>query len=571
VSTTDGSLLPWAPPSFTCGVTSLAAGPDAVYIAGCQTSASQGLLTAVDRTTGASLGWSAVLDGSVHAIDVSGSRLYVGGRFASVAGEPRLNAATFTNRALDSWNPRSSDEVNVVVATPERVALAGPLKGLGAVPRPGLAEFDARTGALLPWLPPVPDRMFVQSLSSDGRWLFVRSSVTACVLFPCEFFVFALDGSGSVTIPHHTEVTAAAATRDRLYVGGAFGLIAYDTNTGAQLPWQVPIHSRKILATDTAVYVVPYEAAAGGHVWKIDARSGQVLPWGPVTTLAPVGELALSGPWLLVTIAGPASTGSALLAVDQASGAVVAEAPRSLVPSIDVFPAGPSFSALLNPPHWFPFTSGLAASSRGIFFSSNGTLRGLHPATGSPLPWSVQLDGPAQALYAGDSVIVAGGDFAHVEGIASPGLAIFPEPTPSAPINLTAIVTGSSVQLQWTPPSDGDVSEYRLEAGTFPGASNVGTLILPPTPSYHVAGVPDGRYYVRVRAANAAGVGPPSNEVEVIVGTPPPLASTGLAGSVEEETVIARGPDKRAGTRWGTAKSIANARRRGPHSERSST
>jgi predicted phage tail protein len=42
---------------------------------------------------------------------------------------------------------------------------------------------------------------------------------------------------------------------------------------------------------------------------------------------------------------------------------------------------------------------------------------------------------------------------------------------------------------------------------------------------------------VRVRAATGAGVGPPSNEVEVIVGTPQPRAPTGLVAAVDAQAV----------------------------------
>ena len=538
VSTTDGALLPWAP-SAPCPVSAIAAGPGAVFLGGCHRSSSgvrPHFLIAVDRVTGAEAGWSAVVDGPVTALHESGSHLYVAGGFSSIDGEARLHVAAFANNMLAPWNPRASAGVSVIASTPDHVAVGGDLTGLGAVARPGLAEFDARTGALSPWVPPGIDHVSVRSLASDGRWLFVGTGSPPC-WFGCDLLALALDGSGSVTVPHNTEVQAAASTRDRLYIGGAFGLIAFDTHTATQLPWQVPINIRAILATDAALYAVPYESATAGHVVKIDPRSGQVLPWGPVVTPAPIGGLALSGPSLLVAIASTTSTGSALIAVDQATGAVVAEAPRSLVSAIDVYPAGPSWSPLINPPPWAPLTAGLAASPRGVLLSSHGTLMGLHPATGTRLPWSVQLDGPAQSLYADDRVVVAGGDFAHAGAVASPGLAIFPEWVPPAPSNLVASVSGAEVWLEWTPPIGGDPTEYRLEAGTLQGGSDVGAWILPPTPSYRVAGVPDGRYFVRVRAATGAGVSPPSNEVEVIVGVPQPLAPTGLIAAVDAQTV----------------------------------
>jgi hypothetical protein len=520
VSTSDGSFRPWTPFS-PCAPTGLAAGPDAVYIASCASSAADGLVTAYHKTTGARLGWSVTTNGAVSAIDVSGSHLYIAGDFTTVAGEVRTNAAAFTNRTLDTWNPRPSMAATRIVAAPDRAALAGGLSGLGAEPRPRLAEFDARTGELSPWVPTGVSRWPVYSLSSEGRWLFVLSGGPCQAFFGCDAVAIALDGSGLVVTLPYPRVDAVAATRNRLYVGGDFGLTGFDTRTGAQLPWHLPTHIRKILATESALYAVPYESPSLGRVLKIDPRNGQVLPWGPVTTSAAIGELTLAGPLLVASIATRGlSPANELMAVDAGSGAIVAEAPRSLVPTIDVYPPQAPFSPLINPPNWFPFTGGLAASRRFIVFSSNGLVRTLNPASGGFLPWTVSLDKPAPTLYAGDSVIVVGGDFTYVDGIASPGLAIFLEELPAAPSNLNATVSGSMVQLEWTPAPGVVPSDYRLEAGTRPGVSDIGVLTLPPTPSFQVAGVADGRYYVRVRAANAAGVGAPSNEVEVIVGTP---------------------------------------------------
>jgi hypothetical protein len=512
LSTSDATLLPWAP-SFACAPSGLAASATAVYVAGCEFGPAQGVVSAFEKTTGAALGWSTTADGRVYALEASGSRLFVGGAFSSIAGEPRLHVAAFTDRVLDSWDPRASDDVSILAAASNRVALAGRLTGVGAVPRPGLAEFDARTGALSSWVPPIA-RTNVNSLSSDGRWLFVHSGTAPCT-FGCGFVALALNGTGSITLPQFSRVADAAATADRLYVVGDFGLAGFDTLTGQALPWAMPGHFRKVVATDTAVYVVPYEPAATGHVLKIDPHNGQQVPWESVSTPGPVGELAISGGLLLVGVAS--QTGSAVLAVSQATGAVVAEAPRSLVPTLDVYPAGPSFSALINPPYWFPFTGGLSASSQRIVFSSTGTLTTLNPATGARLPWTVQLDGPAQSLYSDSSVIVAGGDFAHAGGVASPGLAIFVEPAPAAPTNLTVTIDQRAVTLNWTAPV-GTVTGYVLDVGSRAGASDVlqGHAV-GLTTSLRVDNVPLGVYFVRVRAINAIGSSPPSTEVMVVV------------------------------------------------------
>ena len=58
-----------------------------------------------------------------------------------------------------------------------------------------------------------------------------------------------------------------------------------------------------------------------------------------------------------------------------------------------------------------------------------------------------------------------------------------------------------------------------LEAGTSSGTSNItGGLPIGADTSFEVPGVPPGTYYLRVRAVSAGGVGPASDEVELVVG-----------------------------------------------------
>jgi fibronectin type III domain protein len=102
---------------------------------------------------------------------------------------------------------------------------------------------------------------------------------------------------------------------------------------------------------------------------------------------------------------------------------------------------------------------------------------------------------------------------------------------PGAPQTLTASATGSSVLLTWGAPSDGGApTSYSVEAGSGPGSSNLANFPTGNTAlSFVAGGVPDGTYYVRVRASNALGVSPPSNEATLVVGcTSAPGAPAGL-------------------------------------------
>lgn len=84
---------------------------------------------------------------------------------------------------------------------------------------------------------------------------------------------------------------------------------------------------------------------------------------------------------------------------------------------------------------------------------------------------------------------------------------------PGAPAAFSVTVTaGGMVRLQWQPPvTGGAVNSYRLEAGTAPGLADVAQLPVGNVLSFATV-APERLYYVRVRAVNAAGLGPASSE-----------------------------------------------------------
>ena len=114
---------------------------------------------------------------------------------------------------------------------------------------------------------------------------------------------------------------------------------------------------------------------------------------------------------------------------------------------------------------------------------------------------------------------------------------------PGPPPNLTAHVTGNVVTLFWQRSSSGGVATgYRVEAALAPAGPPIAALAVT-EPTIVVRDVPNGVYYVRVRALNNDGPSEPSNEVVVVVPggsggcSSPPPAPTNLSGSVSGNLV----------------------------------
>jgi hypothetical protein len=108
---------------------------------------------------------------------------------------------------------------------------------------------------------------------------------------------------------------------------------------------------------------------------------------------------------------------------------------------------------------------------------------------------------------------------------------------PETPTGVTAFMSGGRLTLTWAAAlGGGPSSSFFVEAGSASGAANLATLSVSGR-SLTFVPVPNGFYFLRVRAANAAGVSPPSVEVMIVVGNvasppgAPNFSSASLSGS----------------------------------------
>lgn len=111
---------------------------------------------------------------------------------------------------------------------------------------------------------------------------------------------------------------------------------------------------------------------------------------------------------------------------------------------------------------------------------------------------------------------------------------------PHAPVAITASVVLDTVTLSWTPaPTGGPAQSYVLEAGSQPGLADIATFTLNNAGTSTVVGaVPQGLYYVRVRAQNVLGTSLPSPDHAVTVGAcEAPGAPTGIVYSTADNLV----------------------------------
>ncbi|KNX39480.1 hypothetical protein VV01_13985 [Luteipulveratus halotolerans] len=159
------------------------------------------------RTGNPVTGFDHSLNGQALSITTSPdkSRIYVGGDFTAVDGQPRGHIAAFdvSTGALDaSFKPSVSGRVRALAATASTVYAGGEFNGAAGQIRKRLAAVNSSTGALLPWAP-----------QTDGYYVW------------------------SMTLTPDASKLVVGGQFQRLNDQVVNGMGALDLSTGQNLPW----------------------------------------------------------------------------------------------------------------------------------------------------------------------------------------------------------------------------------------------------------------------------------------------------------------------------------------------
>lgn len=281
-------------------------------------------LAALDVDTRRLLPWNPGADGPVRAMALSSDRtkLYVGGDFQHIGGTPAPFLARVdlkTGKVDLGFRPRVLGRVRAIALAGERLYVGGHFTsvggGNGAEPRSKLAALDARTGALLPWVPPAlgPGRYVghtgvptpteesggVLSIAApaDGRRVYVGGTF---IDFAGRGGLLVLDAATAQPIPEQWEpgrpvFSLAVSPADGQTVfasaGGPGGRVFAVSPTNPHAPvWSSPVDGDApgVAASATTVYLMGHfdyagpEQALRHHLAAFDAATGAVDDWNPV-------------------------------------------------------------------------------------------------------------------------------------------------------------------------------------------------------------------------------------------------------------------------------------------------
>lgn len=591
VSATTGARVAWTPAllASTRPVQVLAAG-DRVVVTGAdsQPMVQSANVTAFDAVSAAEL-WVAYLAGGVRSPATPGPALIAGTRLIAAHSRGMVNLSLATGAADPSWNPQVSPQAIALSGT--TLYLGGAFSTVAGQPRAHLAAIDVTSAALLPWQPAVAANVTGLAVSTAGT-VFVSGEFTT-IGGVARHHLAAIDAAGTVTpwvadARPETATLVAGAPGTVLVASGvtAHGsvarsrLAAFDLTTGALLPWApVSVEDVRFLAaTASRVY-----AGLSGSVLVLDSTLGTQLDFYPSTT-----ALFAQAPWIYwATNAGGASAvrradlatgtqdpswrpatfvpeaitqdGTTLYFASSTAGlaAVDARTARTIWANAGMTARHVAVSGdtlvVVSP----LLTIGTVDARTGVSMGSwpGPTARSLvvadgrvmvgsfgvfvsYPAlsaftfAGTLAPWDAALNGTVASLGVAGDVLVAGGTLSTRTPQALRGLAVYPLLGAVAPTALRARPKGTATEFTWAAPAAAPAG-YVIEAGLASGQT-IGTLPIGNVTSFSLD-VPPGSYYVRVRTSGVAGGGAEelTNEVLVRGGcTAPPLPPTALAAAV---------------------------------------
>lgn len=208
---------------------------------------------------------------------------------------------------------------------------------------------------------------------------------------------------------------------------------------------------------------------------------------------------------------GRDSSGDLAFAPDGRLFATLRSSPSDLLATINI---NTGLATVIGPIGYMQ-VHGLAFAADGRLFASvnggsvNAALVIVNPSTGASVPWTTPT---ARGL----------------SGLASV-TQVPTTPVPGAPVLSVADPAASTLSLSWIPGPGPAPSQYTLQAGTSPGASNLGVVSMGLATSFSAAAPAGLRLYLRVVASNQYGSAV-SNEITTLAGAVAAPAAPVLTG-----------------------------------------
>ena len=356
----------------------------------------------------------------------------------------------------------------------------------------------------------------VQAVSSDAALVPASGFVTGGTGSARTVTIApAADQSGSATIT--VTVSDGTTTASR-----SFQLTVTAVSDPPSFAAGVPVSVSTLVNTATSFPVTVTDPDTAGSSLTLTGvtTNATLLPNGGFAAV-PSSSTATSRTFMVTLTPATGASGTGGVVLSAGDGAATATRTANL--SVTMTPAAPDAPVALTATatgsalqlSWTAATTGTPATS---YVVSVGTAPGgttLPEQTTSGTTIAVPVGGGATYYARVRAVNGYGTSAASPEAVVTVTTV---EPTPGRAAQFGAFFTGRTVTVSWAAPTTGDpVTNYVLEGGSAPGLADYGRLDLGTALSFTLGGVPDGTFWIRLRAANSAGTGPATAELALVM------------------------------------------------------
>ncbi len=533
---------------------------------------SQSQIRRVGLATGLADGWGVVTSATGHAhgyvstLAATPTTLHAGGYFnaASTSSQPQPVArahglaVSVATAQLTPWNPLvvspstspliEPRPINALALSGATVVIGGNFTSVSGEARVGVAAVDATTAAALLPAITLPEGDVVLDLAQDGTSTYYVGVNTDAdrLIGKVDVAAGALAEWIVPVVPAGQDPTSRVAYLDGLVYSGPAWDVSTAAPVGSARRWTSP--------AEVALGIVELHDPVDGSDGPMNLSFHALGT--PVSPTAPRNFAALhAGNQVYLTWTAPSAgdvesyvvragstTGQSNLA-DYDTGSVATElwatAPEGVY---YVRVHARRADGLSSPSNEVVFA--LAPHACNSAPAAPGTLAGTGGDVRATLGWGAAFGASGYVVEAGSGPGLAnlavlnvgarldyqtpappGIYFVRVRGRNDCGVGPASNevivqvggPPPEPPTNLQHAIAGRTVTLSWDAPTTGaPPTSYRLDAGNAPGLANLATATTV-GPSIVVANVPDGTYYVRVRAVNATGPSAPTPDVVIAI------------------------------------------------------
>lgn len=286
----SGALLSWSP-AADATVRALAVSGSSVYAGGDFHRVSgwrRDALARIDATSGAVGSFSHSVAGAPYALAAGSGRLYVGGSFTSIDGTPRRNLAAFslTGGGLDrNWRAGADDSVHALALSGARVYAGGAFHKINEVAGTlRIAALSSTSGGVFnAFRPGAPAQ--VNALATDHNGVYAATGGQGGK-------VLAYAGGGAVRWMRtfDGDTVAVATLGGTVYVGGHFDRACLTNRNGSQgACTDGAVNRVKLAAIDTRGGLTPWAPQANGVIGvralAVDLPRSTIAAGGDFTTI----------------------------------------------------------------------------------------------------------------------------------------------------------------------------------------------------------------------------------------------------------------------------------------------